>query len=154
MYLLSIKLTEERKDNEFERESNEARDYNENVKRFLNTCIRYNMNANKEKSVSIFLLSIFVDNPISLSCIPNVYEITLRAILFSLLISNTVNVLENSEQHIVYLTFCVSKHSFFIKKLTGTSHLPSDQLKKLKDLRKATAVHSVAKMKQVWQPFL
>lgn len=81
-------------------------------------------------------------------------EITLRATLFSLLISNTVNVLENSEQHIVYLTFCVSKHSFLIKKLTGTSHLPSDQLKKLKDLRKATAVHSVAKIKQVWQPFL
>lgn len=48
----------------------------------------------------------------------------------------------------------MSKHSFLIKKLTGTSHLPSDQLKKLKDLRKATAVHSVAKIKQVWQPFL
>lgn len=51
MYLLSIKLTEEREKNEYERELNEvcARDYSENVKRFLN--IRYNMNANKETSV-------------------------------------------------------------------------------------------------------
>nr|XP_034301689.1 COP1-interactive protein 1 isoform X21 [Crassostrea gigas] len=41
-----------------------------------------------------------------------------------------------------------------LKELTGTSHLPSDQLKKLKDLRKATAVHSVAKIKQVVNDYM
>lgn len=53
-----------------------------------------------------------------------------------------------------FLLFVCLKQSYLIKKLTGTSHLPSDQLKKLKDLRKATAIHSVAKIKQVCQPFL
>lgn len=37
---------------------------------------------------------------------------------------------------------------------TNSCRCPSDQLKKLKDLRKATAVHSVAKIKQVVNDYM
>lgn len=67
LYLLSVKLTEEREGNEYESESNEdcAQDFNENVKKITECKIEY-INANKDKSKWTFLLPIFVDSPISL----------------------------------------------------------------------------------------
>ncbi|XP_052719869.1 uncharacterized protein LOC128191702 [Crassostrea angulata] len=52
---------------------------------------------------------------------------------------------------------CVKLSDFHfnqLKELTGTWRLPNDQLKKLIDFRKATAIHSVAKIKQVVNDYM